>query len=180
MQTVYSPKVNSIEYPHILVFVPYVDLLEATLISLIGYNYIPVKTSKDNDYSYGEYFKQRWDEGKTFISIEQDIIIWPGALEGLWDCPREWCMYDFHLPNHRLRDLESPNVGGLPLGCMKISDKMIKKTKDLWDKPCLFSEIEWRLTPDLLQVHQHFPGIVNANKALLGFANYMVQGGILL
>lgn len=160
---------DKIEYPQILIYIPYIRLERATLISLIGYDYKPVYAP--GDYEYGGYFKTRWEEGKTFINLEQDIVAYPGAIKAIWDCPREWCVYDFHLPSHWARSLENEKVG-LPIGCMKISSEVISKTKGIWDKPVMFNVCDLHLTKSLieagLQVHQHYPGVVNANPVLIG------------
>jgi hypothetical protein len=148
----------------ISIFIPYTEIQPATLISLIGYTYTPVKV--EGEYGYSYYFRDRWRSGKTFINLEHDIVVYPGALKALWDCPREWCVYDYHLPVHWERNLEH-ETRGIPLGCMKISAEMISKTKDLWDVPVPWSYCDFRLTGCGLNVHQHHPGVVNANPELL-------------
>ena len=162
----YPATPDKIEYPEILIYIPHVKIQPATLISLMGYNYIPVETL--GDYGYYEYFKKRWEEGKTFINLEQDIVPYPGALKELWDCPQDWCMYDIHVPCRWNLNLEDSNIGGYPLGCMKISSEMIKSTPKLWEKPIKWDEIERILIPGIFPVHQHRPGVVNANPAYLG------------
>jgi hypothetical protein len=177
MNTAYYPKPNSIEYPQIKVFVPYVNMQPATAISLIGYNYTPVFTDPKDDYSYSKYFKERWEKKETFITIEQDIVVYPRALEALWDCPKPWCVCDFHLPNHRLRNLETVDNGNYPMGCMKISKEMIEALPNYWGEDIHFSKVEWKFIPGLYPIHQHFPGVVNANPALLGFARMEENNG---
>lgn len=168
MNNVLSPKENTIEYPQVRIFIPYTDIQPATLISLIGYNYIPVKV--EDDYGYSNYFKQRWEEKETFISIEHDIVVWPGAPDALWNCSRELCIYDFHLPNHRKRNLEE-EVRGVPLGCIKFSKEFIEKTSGFWDDPVMWNMCDQHLIKSGIKVHQHYPGVVNANPVLLGGNN---------
>ena len=124
------PKENTIEYPQFNIYLPYTIIQPATLIALIGYNYYPIKT--DDKYTYSEYFKDRWQVGETFINVEQDIIVWPGAIESLWNCPKEFCAHDFHLPNHRKRNLET-DTRSCPIGLVKITKEFIEKTPGLWD-----------------------------------------------
>lgn len=174
MSDVYHPKPNSVEYPRIKVFIPYFSMQAVTAISLIGYDYLPIKT--DGDYGYSEYFKKRWEESQTFISIEQDTVIYPGALEAIWDCPQEWCVYDVHLPNHRKRTLGN-EVSAIPLACMKVAAEMINKTPNLWDEPIEWSKCDQQIIKSGIKVHQHFPGVVNANPALLGFAEIKGEDG---
>lgn len=168
-----SPKENSITYPLTGIFLPYHTVQPSTLISLIGYNYTPVPTIQDLDYS--QYFKKRWEEGKTFINVEQDIVVYPDALEKIAQCSNFWCMYDFHLPNHKMRSLADEKEG-VPIGCVKISSEAIEKTPGIWDVPREWIQCELHLTKSLIDAgftpHQHYPSVVNANPALLGFVNY--------
>ena len=168
MDTILVPKENTVEYQRFTIFVAYTKVYPSTLISLIGYNYQPVKT--DDNYTYSEYFKDRWKEENTFINIEQDIVVYPGAIEALWDCPQEFCAYDFHLPNHRKRNLEE-DTRSCPLGCIKISKEMIKKSFGLWNIPIPWNECDQRIIKSGIKVHQHYPSIVNTNIDLLGFVN---------
>lgn len=162
---IYVPNLDTVEQEKIKIFIPYTKIQPATLISLIGYKYTPVKV--EGDFGYSNYFKDRWNEGETFINLEHDIVPYPGAISAIWDCPLEWCVYDYHLPNHWNRNLED-EVNGIPLGCMKISAEMIKKTARMWDKPIIWNKCDQHLTRCGLQVHQHYPSVVNANPALLG------------
>lgn len=166
----FGPKPNSIDFPDVKIFVPYTQFYPATAISLIGYNYKAVETL--GEFGYSDYFKSRWKDKQTFINVEQDVVVYPGALKALWNCPNKWCVYDFHLPCHQMRNLENEKVG-IPVGCMKISTELIDKTPDIWDEPIEWVMCEQNLTKQLIkagfQVHQHHPGVVNANSALLGF-----------
>lgn len=168
MQTIYPPHSDSIEYPQIKIFIPYTEIQPATLIALIGYNYTPVKV--EGDYGYSEYFKKRWEEKQTFISIEQDIVIWPGAPDAIWNCSRELCTYDIHLPNHRKRNLEA-ETRCVPPGCIKFSKEFIEKTPGFWDTPIKWDMVDQHLITSGIRVHQHYPGVVNANPVLLGGNN---------
>lgn len=164
------PKPNTVEWPHVKVFVSYTKFYPATLIALIGFNFQPVKT--EGEFGYWMYFKERWREGQTFINIEQDIVVWPGAVKALWDCPHDWCAYDFHLPNHQMRNLENEKVG-VPIGCVKFSAKLIAETPEMWQEPVAWEYCEQNITKYLvakgLRVHQHHPGVVNANEVFLDF-----------
>lgn len=164
----YVPNQEADEIAKIKIYIPHIKIEQATLISLVEHKYTPIETL--GEYGYWDYFKKRWEERETFINVEQDIVVWPGALKALWYCPREWCVYDFHLLCHQGRKLEEEKVG-IPLGCMKISKEAIEKTKGHWDgKPVGPYECELHLTKIIsfgLKVHQHYPGVVNANPVLL-------------
>jgi hypothetical protein len=150
------------------IFVPYTELQPATYIALIGYDYELIKLK--GLYGYAKYFRDRWNDGQGFINIEHDCVPWPGAIEAIRDCPEPWCSYDYSLPCHRNRDMHHETTF-VPLGCAKINADMITRTKTAWDKLKKWDILDGYITR-LAQtagfnVHQHFPGIVNANKALL-------------
>lgn len=168
-----SPPKYHIEYPQIPVYVPHKRLEPATQIALIGYNVIPVATI--DDYDYQRFFQDRWKDGTSFVNVEQDIIPWPGAIKEIWDCPHEWCVFDFHLPVHWNRNLEDEKIG-IPIGCVKISASLIQKTPGMWDEPVTWDKCDMRLTQYAIShnvtVHQHRPGVVNANPALMTIITY--------
>lgn len=169
---IYVPNPDEVAASRLTIFVPYVKIQQATLIALIGSKYTPVKTV--GKFGYSTYFKKRWDEGKTFISIEQDIVVYPGAVEALWDCPKDWCVYDFHLLCHRGRKLAEEKVG-VPIGCVKISSEAMRQTPSIWEEPVEWIMCEQNITKKLvaagLTAHQHYPSVVNANPVLLGGSN---------
>lgn len=78
----------------------------------------------DHEYSYSEMFIELWKEGEDFISLEHDVVPWPGALQELWNCgnPR-WCSYKYPL---------APNVLQPALGCIKVSSLVIEAYPLLW------------------------------------------------
>ncbi len=150
------------------IFLPYSKLQTATLIALIGYDFAPVELK--GEYAYGEYFKARWAEGQSFINLEHDCVPWPGAIEAIEDCERDWCLYNYSLPIHREQNLEIVE-GGMPLGLVKFSAELIIRTKGAWDEPIDWSNCDNRLTKACKEAgftpHQHYPSIVNANPVLL-------------
>jgi hypothetical protein len=149
------------------IYIPYTEIQPATRIALIGYEYIPKFLL--GEYGYQQYFKDRWDDGESFINIEHDCVPWGGSIDELENCPELWCCFDYSLPNHKLRSLEE-EVNGIPLGLMKISGNMIKQLKGCWDKPVFWYQCDIHLTKTALEhglkVHQHYPSIINANAVL--------------
>lgn len=150
------------------IFIPYTEIQPATKIAMIGYEYTPIETP--GEFGYGEYFKQRWEDGQTFINVEHDTVAWPGAIEAIWECPELWCAYDAHLPVHRGRDIHHETTA-VPIALAKISKEFIERTTGGWDKNISYLYCDWNLTylgRDIgVKVHQHFPSIVNANPVLL-------------
>lgn len=148
------------------VFVPYTKLQDATLISLRGYEYetVPVK----GKYGYSKFLKDRWEAGESFINIEHDSVLWPGAIENLENCIGTWCAFDY---TQAVWKTQLAPLNSIPMGAVKITQEVMAKTWGVWDKP-----VDWRgcdvhlfkaARAAGLKIHQHFPGIVNANVLLL-------------
>ncbi len=75
----------------------------------------------DSDSAYHNLIESAWDEGKTFITVEQDIVPHEGALRELLDCPEPWCAFEYEYPPFGL-------YAGM--GCAKFSSTLIAKFPD--------------------------------------------------
>lgn len=75
------------------VFVPFIDTdwirtcLGALRQQMIAAH--PVFTG--GDYTYAHLIEERWQAGETFIIVEDDILVWPGGIDALLECPEPWC-----------------------------------------------------------------------------------------
>ena len=151
------------------IFVPYTEIQYPTKIVLAPYpERHEVRLPPTND-GYPRFLSERWKEGKKFINVEHDMVFWPGALEQIWECEEDWCVF-----GHWKEDEFGTDRGGTPyLGVAKFSEKFISETQGVWDdwkEPCwticdchLYEHAKARG----LKVHQHFPPVVNANPRYL-------------
>jgi hypothetical protein len=57
-------------------------------------------------FGYGVNFADVWDLGQPFVSLEHDIVPWPGAVQHLLECPHPRCSHRF----------PAAPPGNLPLG----------------------------------------------------------------
>lgn len=148
------------------VFIPYTEQHPATDIAL--WDYDPEYARIYGKYGYGRFFADRWKEGAGFVNVEHDVVPWPGAIELLTGCPQPWC--GFAYTDHRW-DEHPELVHGVPLGCMKIGAELIAATPDIWKQIIDWSHCDVHLFAEARKAgfwpHQHFPGVVNANNALL-------------
>lgn len=120
----------------------------------------------ETPFSYGELLTELFHKRETFILVEHDIIPWPGALEKLAICEKDYCGYHYVIGS---------GMGG-SLGCTKFGKEMLERLPDLVD----FSNVEWKgldgvvneqLTrhlgesyemfhihgPEVAHMHQYFP-----------------------
>lgn len=147
----------------IKVYIPFTKAQDATIISTWDYDPIKVDTSKTG---YSQYFKDRWNDRETFINIEQDVVIWDGAIESLINCSQPWCLYDYKSEPWDYNMLRSVH-----LGCTKITSSLIEKTKEIWDDEIEWDKCDIHLFREAreagIRPHQHFPAVTNANPAFL-------------
>ncbi len=70
---------------------------------------------------YQKLFLRLWHEGGSFILVEHDVVPSRGALKRLAECKHEWCACPY-------------GSGAASLGCVKISDSLIGKLPNIWEK----------------------------------------------
>lgn len=74
--------------------------------------------------SYSQLLKELWAEEETFVLVEQDIIIRPGVVEELIDCPEPWCGF-----------LNDVGLGIWPtLGCTKFDATYQRRFPELLER----------------------------------------------
>lgn len=149
--------------------IPYTKILDVTYIALRNQKYDTEEIK--GEYGYSRFFKKQWDNREGFINIEHDCVVWPGAIQELENCLEPWCAYDYSSDSNWALQQEQGILHSIPLGCMKITKEFMEKLLDVWNE-----DVDWyRCDVHLFQkasevgikIHQHFPGIVNANPELI-------------
>jgi len=84
------------------VVVPYtrrmeaVAVLEAVTLALEGdgqeADFVDVSSG---DSAYFELWTKLWASGETFVVIEHDVVVYPGAIQTMLDCASPWCVTDY-------------------------------------------------------------------------------------
>ncbi len=118
------------------------------------------------ELGYPEQLAAWWRQGEGFVLVEQDVAPWPGAVQRLIDCPREWCAYRFPKYGHLVRSL----------GCVKFSTRLLTAWPALpeaWEG-LPFAEFEGPMLSaiaDTLRVHsvrkpvcEHAPPVAHAYR----------------
>ncbi len=117
----------------IRIFVPYTYVQNATMTTLSAYLYNHYTRFIDlsgDPWNYVNYFQDRWEEERTFVNVEHDMVPWPGAIEEIWNCPEQWCFYDYTAHPGVQRDWLQ---GYYPMiGLTKFSAAMIERLPDVW------------------------------------------------
>jgi hypothetical protein len=112
-----------------------------------------------DDDAYRKLLQRLWNEARTVVIVEHDILPWPGAVEELYSCSCAWGAYTYKLH------------GGYGifhgLGCAKLSTELMKATPGIWDEP-----IQWNLLDQILlftareqglEPHHHRPAVIHLN-----------------
>ncbi len=113
-----------------------------------------------DELGYGTLLSYLWNVGGGFIVLEHDVVPFPGALDSLAECNEEWCVHKY---------ARAPGKLHYALGCMKVSDSLIDKTKDLPDRyswqETKWSQLDGKVYPGLLEVikepHIHEPPLAH-------------------
>lgn len=105
------------------VFIPYIEggLRDETLkaANASGLEVIEDLLKRDDDYY--NLAAALWSEGKSFITLEQDIVPHEGALKELAECPEPWCAFAYEYP---------PFGKYAGMGCAKFSAELIVRFPD--------------------------------------------------
>jgi len=84
-----------------------------------------------DDLHYGRVMASLWERGSEFITIEHDVVPWPGAIAQLWGCPQLWCQ---HL------SLTGPGKIRRGMGSLRVSTEAIRLTAD---SPPTWAQTHW-------------------------------------
>jgi len=127
----------------------------------------PIFRHLQGDSAYYDLITSLWAKGETFIIVEHDIIVWPGAINAIEECKEPWCCYPYFCSVGWIED---------GLGCTKFSAEFIARYPDFFKEPfpacCNHSThycgldrfIAHRAKELGIRAHLHSPGVVNLNS----------------
>lgn len=126
-----------------------------------------------DETAYYKMARDAWAEKETFIIVEHDVVIWPGALRALWNCDKPLCVYYAPGP-----------VGVVGLGCVKFGrdlmldfpDHLNEIIPDWQSWRTLDREMTYRLIDKGYSFHVHEPMIGHINPARYNFENMISAG----
>lgn len=119
----------------IKIFVPFTNLRAQVMLAIPNAIFVPIV---DKEFGYSQYFKERWEEGETFINVEHDVVPRKEILEEMMNCSEPLCVAGY--------SSSIPEATGIShIGCAKISKSLILKSPGLFDTPCEWIECEGRV-----------------------------------
>lgn len=143
-----------------MIYVPYTLLAPEAVTALRGQRFDAVPMLDDK--AYVRFFEERWAKGETFVVVEHDVVVWPGAIDAMLACSHEWCAYGYAVDH----DLEHDSFCAF-LGCAKISDGLIAALPRVWAEKSTrhWQDCDCHLTTYArargFNVHMHRPHVEN-------------------
>ena len=116
----------------------------------------------EDPFHYGRLTADLWALGKGFVMVEDDVVPWPGAIQAMLDCPKEWCAYEFP----RTYVQHEPRSGfTVSMGCTKLTAAILERYSpafgDLrWDE--VNGPIEEALSSETC--HLHYPPVAHVKS----------------
>lgn len=120
--------------------------------------------------AYHGLLERLWAEGRGWLNVEQDIVVYPGALAAMEACPEPWCGTAYSL---------STGYGSY-LGCAKFSDALVADSPGVFEwiaqaRPDgtprrYWGRLDTRLATALhdrlgLSIHVHWPAVGHLNPS---------------
>lgn len=113
-----------------------------------------------DEKGYGTLLSMLWEIGEGFILIEHDVVPFPGAISALKECDHDWCVHKYP---------PAPKKLYYALGCMKVSDSLIDKTREMptrykWEDTT-WNNLDGKVYPAIMEViktpHVHEPPLAH-------------------
>jgi hypothetical protein len=126
----------------------------------------------EGPYDYWEHLSRLWKAGRGFVVVEHDMVLHPGAAEGLAICPGDWCAHPYPL-------LGSLQVG---LGCTKFSAALTARRPRLIDDLVerFWADLDYQINVALVgageEVCLHRPAVQHLNEETVAGATEVVDG----
>ncbi len=76
-----------------------------------------------SETAYHDLLARTWADGAGFVVIEHDIVVYPGAIRAMLDCPEPWCVTVYRC---------NSEYDGY-LGCVRFSDALVRAEPDALD-----------------------------------------------
>jgi hypothetical protein len=68
-----------------------------------------------SETAYHDLLARLWREGRTLVVVEHDIVVYPGAIGAMLDCPEPWCVTVYRV---------NAEYEGY-LGCVRFSGRLL-------------------------------------------------------
>ena len=117
-----------------------------------------------SESAYHDLLASLWAEGEGFVVVEHDIVVYPGAIRAMLDCPESWCVTVYRV---------NAEYDGY-LGCVRFSEALVRAEPDAMDAagrlaygppPRYWGWVDSRLGQVLTdrgyRKHRHWPAVTH-------------------
>ena len=132
-----------------------------TVIDCLRIQYVQPELVKVGDAAeYWTALRDAWAEGKEFIVVEQDVMVWQGAIESLSTCTHDWCT---------LPTMCHGRMISTTFGCIKFGQQLIERRPGWWDDiPTTWFHLDANFTDKMgwpfIKPHVHGPAATHLNE----------------
>ena len=104
--------------------------------------------------------RNNWSLGEEFFVVEQDVIVWLGAIERMQGCAEKWCT---------LPTICHGRIITTTFGCVKFGSDLIEKNPGFWDDiPTTWFHLDANFTDKMgwpyIRPHPHDPIATHLNE----------------
>jgi hypothetical protein len=112
------------------------------------------------DDAYWRTLRDAWADGREFFVVEQDVMVWPGAIALMVGCAENWCT---------LPTLCHGRILTTTFGCVKFGAQMIERNPDVWDNmDTTWCYLDAHLSESMgwpfILPHAHYPVAAHLNE----------------
>lgn len=122
----------------------------------------PVLYKVGNDDRYWRMLRDLWAAGRGFFVVEQDVLVWHGAIRQMHECEasRGWCTLPTVCHGRRITTT---------LGCVRFSAQLIERNPGFWDdiEPTWFhldAHFSDKMGWPYIKPHTHWPMAMHLNE----------------
>ena len=145
------------------VIVPYVKTSHKlqTVVDCLRIQFVqPELVKVGDDESYWSLLRDEWAKGEEFFIVEQDVIVWTGAISMLQACAQSWCT---------LPTLCHGRMITTTFGCVKFGKQLVERNPGIWDDISrnwfhLDANFTTAMGWPFIGPHAHYPSATHLNE----------------
>lgn len=113
------------------------------------------------DDAYFEAVKSMWNQGETFVIVEQDILPWPGALKEIYECSHRFCI----LWTPHWQSINRDGSWTYAHGIVKYGSGLINQIPNYFNEYAEthhWSQFDWNIVATYgSEIHYHWPPVIH-------------------
>lgn len=147
----------------IKLFVPYTkpsEKLQLVVDCLRIQRVQPILHQVDSGSAYYDLVQTAWAEGQEFFIVEQDVVVWYGAIPKMQMCEEPWCTLATICHGREIKTT---------FGCVKFGQKLIDQRPGFWDDiPKEWFHLDANFADKIgwpfIKPHSHWPIATHLNE----------------